>query len=99
MYIPVYSKVATTDAATPTMCDLSQFLDSLYSDNSTTLLGCCPRDAIICLYVTLSPSPSYHDWPSHLLSWHAVVCAVYSKVATTNNANPLLPALGQYHHK
>ena len=47
-----------------TLCALSQVLSGLYSDNTTILLGCCPRGTIICFYVTSSPSPSYHDFKS-----------------------------------
>ena len=53
---------------TQILCDLFQVLGSLYSDNATTLLGCCPRGTIICFYVTSSPSPSYHECRHHFFS-------------------------------
>ena len=45
-----------------TLCGLSQVLCSLYSDNTTILLGCCPFGAIICFYIC-------HFIPFAILTW------------------------------
>ena len=57
-----------------TLCDLSQILGSLYSANTTTLLGYCPCGVIICFYID---HPLRHLTMTAAVTFSAVVVAMH----------------------